>query len=49
MQKFIKGLISKAGVIAVAREPRHCGGEAKADSILERLNHYLFADSLEFS
>jgi hypothetical protein len=47
-QDFLSALISKTGLITIAREPGHCGSEAKADSILERLNHYQFADSLQF-
>jgi hypothetical protein len=47
-QDFIRGLVSRAGLITIAREPTHCGGQAKADWILGRLNHYVFDDGLQF-
>jgi hypothetical protein len=45
-QSFIRGLISKAGVLTVAREPSCCGGEEKSDRILASLNKYVFDGNL---
>lgn len=43
---FVKGLMDRAGLIAIAREQRCCGGEQKADEVLRKLNHFIFDDKL---
>ena len=46
-QKFIQGLIDKAGLITIARETEMCNGEGVImDEILERLNRYVFDSRL---
>jgi hypothetical protein len=47
-QDFVHGLISKAGLVTIAREPNHCGGDEKADEILRKLNRYVFDGQLTF-
>jgi hypothetical protein len=39
-------LIKQTGLLAIAKEPTYCGGKAKAKTIFERLNHFLFDDKL---
>lgn len=52
-KKFLSGLIGRAGLLTIAREPGSCGGpkhgEKYADYILERVNHFLFDDNLSLS
>ena len=43
---FIKGLINKAAIVTIAREPDFCGGETKATEILGKVNLFLFDDML---
>jgi len=47
-KEFILGLLDLAGLFTIATEPRHCGGIQNVLQILERLNHYVFDDSLDF-
>lgn len=43
---FFDGLLNKAGLITVAREPDCCGGEKKAKKIFKKLNRYFFDNQL---
>jgi hypothetical protein len=43
---FINGLINKAALVTIAREPDFCDGEKKANEILGKVNHFLFDDKL---
>jgi len=43
---FVRGLVKKAGVITIAREPRCCGDDKKSDIILQKLNEYAFKGGL---
>jgi hypothetical protein len=43
---FLNGLINKAALITIAREPDFCHGEKKATEILGKVNHFLFDDKL---
>jgi hypothetical protein len=46
-QDIVKGIIQKAGIITLAREPIHCGGTDKSNLILESLDKYFFDGHLE--
>lgn len=37
-KRFVEGLCRKSALLTIAREPAHCGGEAKARQILKDLN-----------
>jgi len=43
---FLDGLINKAALITIAREPVFCGGDTKANQVLSKVNHFLFDDKL---
>lgn len=43
---FLNGLVNKAALLTIAREPYCCGGETKATQILGKVNHFLFDDKL---
>jgi len=43
---FLNGLISKATLVTIAKEPDFCDGEKKASEILGKVNHFLFDDKL---
>lgn len=43
---FVRELLSFSGVVAIAREPSHCGGEDEAAQILEDLNEIVFDGNL---
>lgn len=42
----VDGLVSKAGLISIARSPNCCGGLGKAKRILEDINRFLFKGDL---
>jgi len=43
---FLNGLMNKAALVTIAREPNFCDGEKKANEILGKVNHFLFDDKL---
>jgi hypothetical protein len=43
---FLNGLMDKAALITIAKEPDFCDGEKKATEILGKVNHFLFDDKL---
>jgi len=43
---FLNGLINKAALVTIAREPDFCGGETKATEILGKVNRFLFDNKL---
>lgn len=43
---FMDELINRAGLITIAREPVHCGGAAKSDQVLHKVNRFFFDDEL---
>jgi hypothetical protein len=43
---LVAELLARAGLIAIAREPNQCGGDANAQEIMEKVDHYLFGDTL---
>ncbi len=43
---FLNGLINKAALITIAREPDFCDGETKAIEILGKVNQFLFDGKL---
>ncbi len=45
---YVKGLASKAGLVAIAREHGCCGGTEDAETILQKLIHYGFDGQLSF-
>lgn len=45
-QRFLNGILSQSALIAIAREPTYCGGEAECDQIFTDVNHWLFQDAL---
>jgi hypothetical protein len=45
-RQFFDELVNRAGVIAIAREPKHCGGVGKMQRVWDQVNHHLFSDLL---
>ena len=45
--KFFQGLINQSGLITIAREKSFCGGNKKANIILNDINKYLFDNKLQ--
>jgi hypothetical protein len=43
---FLGGLMNKAALITIAKEPDFCDGEIKATQVLYKVNHFLFDDKL---
>jgi len=43
---FLNGLVNKASLLTIAREPYCCGSKTKATEILGKVNHFLFDDKL---
>lgn len=43
---FLNGLINKAALLTIAREPDFCGGDTKATEILGKVNRFLFDNKL---
>ncbi len=43
---FMDELINRAGLVTIAREPSHCGGDEKSDQVLHRLNQFIFDGKL---
>ena len=47
-KRFFDGLLERAGVVDIAREPSCCGGEAKSRMVLDDVNRHLFDGRLSF-
>lgn len=43
---FFDGLVEKAGLLTIAREPQHCGGNEKSNIVLRNVNRFLFDGKL---
>jgi len=43
---FLNGLVNKAALLTIAREPDFCDGDTKVTQILGKVNHFLFDDEL---
>lgn len=48
-RRFFDELVQRAGIIAIAREPKHCGGTEKMLEIWNKVNYFLFDDRLTVS
>ncbi len=46
-KRFFDGLVKQAGLLTIAMEPNHCGGDEKANIILNDINKFLFDDRLK--
>lgn len=44
---FLDGLVSRAALLTIAREPYCCGNNTKANQVLGKVNHYLFDNKLQ--
>lgn len=47
-KNFFDKLVTRAGLITIAAEPKHCGGPRKSMEILGKVNSYLFDNRLLF-
>jgi len=43
---FLNGLLNKAALLTIAKEPKFCGGDTNANQVLSKVNHFLFDDKL---
>jgi len=43
---FLDGLMNKAALITIAKEPNFCGGKVKANQVLGKVNRFLFDNKL---
>ena len=43
---FVDGLVKRAALLTIAREPYCCGDDTKANQVLGKVNHFLFDDEL---
>ena len=43
---FLNGLMDKAALLTIAREPKFCGGNKKANQVLDKVNQFLFDNKL---
>jgi len=46
---FLDGLMNKAALITIAKEPHFCGGKIKANQVLGKVNHFLFDNKLNLN
>ena len=46
---FLNGLMNKAALITIAKEPYFCGGKIKANQVLGKVNHFLFDNKLNLN
>lgn len=40
--RFVEALLERAGILAIAREPSYCGGEAEMQRVFDDFNRYVF-------
>jgi len=46
-KQFFQKLFETSGLLTIAREPSYCGGEEKTNEVFNKVNHYLFDNSLQ--
>jgi hypothetical protein len=45
-KKFLDGLVNRAKLLTIAREPKFCGGDKKANVTISKVNNFLFDNKL---
>lgn len=46
-KRFMQALLKRAGMLTIAREPKHCGGEVEMQQVFDDLNRFVFDGALE--